>query len=51
MLRTILLHYCSFLTDITECKRMEAELFKATEILLAVSQNSPDLLFAKDCQC
>lgn len=30
---------------------MKQELFKATEILRAVSQNSPDLLFVKDCQC
>ncbi len=37
--------------DITERKRAEEELRRTTQILRAVSQNSPDLLFAKDCQC
>ena len=34
-----------------ERKRLEEELLKRTEILRVVSQNSPELLFAKDCQC
>ena len=34
-----------------ERTRLEEELLKRTEILRVVSQNSPELLFAKDCQC
>jgi PAS domain S-box-containing protein len=37
-------------TDITERKRVEEELLRTTEVLRAVSQHSPDLIYAKDCQ-
>ena len=36
--------------DITERKRMEEELLRKTEIMDAISQNSSELIFAKDCQ-
>ena len=35
--------------DITERKRMEKELLQKTEIMDAISQNSSELIFAKDC--
>jgi len=37
--------------DITKRKHMEEELLKKTEIIDAISQNSSELIFAKDCQC
>lgn len=37
--------------DITKRKRAQEELKKTTEILNAISQNLPDLIYAKDCQC
>ena len=36
--------------NITERKRMEEELLKKTEIMDAISQNSSELIFVKDCQ-
>lgn len=43
--------YTALEAEVAERKQAEEELRKTTQILSAVSQNVPDLLFAKDCQC
>lgn len=42
--------YTALEGEVAERKRAEEELRKTTQILSAISQNVPDLLFAKDCQ-
>jgi PAS domain S-box-containing protein len=37
--------------DITNRKRMEQELRQTSDLLRAITKYSPDIIFAKDCQC